>query len=253
MLPQAAWRLDASPEIGPDEVRVRVRRLNLDAASFQQLHDKHSGDGARVRAEVAGDHRQPRQDAEPGDRVGRDADRGRRGGRPGVAPGPGGGGPDRHPRLADAHAAADHRRPRVLGRDVGAGALRRDRDPLPSLHRGDAPGRHARGAGDVGQRRLRRAGPHRAGRPRLPGAGDHPDGGGARGCGQERLPEPGRGARGGGRAHRGHRARRAGGPGPARRRDRRRRGAGRRPGPGRRGRRRRRGARAPGRTSRSCA
>jgi len=31
-----------------------VRRLNLDAASFQQLHDKHSGDGAAVRAEVAG-------------------------------------------------------------------------------------------------------------------------------------------------------------------------------------------------------
>jgi L-erythro-3,5-diaminohexanoate dehydrogenase len=54
VLPQAAWRLDASPEIGPDEVRVRVRRLNLDAASFQQLHDKHFGDGARVRAEVAG-------------------------------------------------------------------------------------------------------------------------------------------------------------------------------------------------------
>ena len=31
-----------------------MRRLNLDAASFQQLHDKHFGDGARVRAEVAG-------------------------------------------------------------------------------------------------------------------------------------------------------------------------------------------------------
>ncbi len=54
VLPQAAWRLDASPEIGPDEVRVRVHRLNLDAASFQQLHDKHFGDGAKVRAEVAG-------------------------------------------------------------------------------------------------------------------------------------------------------------------------------------------------------
>ena len=54
VLPQAAWRLDASPEIGPDEVRVRVRRLNLDAASYQQLHDKHFGDGQRVRSEVAG-------------------------------------------------------------------------------------------------------------------------------------------------------------------------------------------------------
>lgn len=54
VLPQAAWRLDASPQIGPDEVRVRVRRLNLDAASYRQLHDKHVGDGARVRSEVAG-------------------------------------------------------------------------------------------------------------------------------------------------------------------------------------------------------
>jgi len=54
VLPQAAWRLDADPRIGPDEVRIRVTRLNLDAASYQQLHDKHFGDGARVRAEVAG-------------------------------------------------------------------------------------------------------------------------------------------------------------------------------------------------------
>ncbi|GAA2879631.1 L-erythro-3,5-diaminohexanoate dehydrogenase [Actinoplanes cyaneus] len=52
VLPQAAWRLDASPEIGPDEVRIRVRRLNLDAASFRQLAEKHGGDGAKVRAEV---------------------------------------------------------------------------------------------------------------------------------------------------------------------------------------------------------
>jgi L-erythro-3,5-diaminohexanoate dehydrogenase len=52
VLPQAATRLDASPAIGPDEVRVRVRRLNLDAASFRQLSAKHGGDGAAVRAEV---------------------------------------------------------------------------------------------------------------------------------------------------------------------------------------------------------
>jgi L-erythro-3,5-diaminohexanoate dehydrogenase len=37
VLPQAAWRLDASPRIGADEVRIRVERLN---------------DGAAVRAEV---------------------------------------------------------------------------------------------------------------------------------------------------------------------------------------------------------
>lgn len=52
VLPQAAWRLDATPEIGPDEVRIAVERLNLDAASFRQLADKHGGDGAAVRAEV---------------------------------------------------------------------------------------------------------------------------------------------------------------------------------------------------------
>lgn len=54
VLPQAAWRLDASADIGDDEVRVGVERLNLDAASFRQLSDKHGGDGAAVRAEVLG-------------------------------------------------------------------------------------------------------------------------------------------------------------------------------------------------------
>src|ERR1039457_4209050 len=34
VLPQAPWRLDPSPPIWPDEVLVRVQRLNLDAASF---------------------------------------------------------------------------------------------------------------------------------------------------------------------------------------------------------------------------
>jgi len=51
-LPQGAWRLDTRPEIGPDEVRIRVERLNLDAASFRQLSDKHAGDGDAIRAEV---------------------------------------------------------------------------------------------------------------------------------------------------------------------------------------------------------
>jgi L-erythro-3,5-diaminohexanoate dehydrogenase len=54
VLPQAAWRLDSRPQIAPDEVRVRVERLNLDAASFRQLAEKHGGDGAAVRAEVLG-------------------------------------------------------------------------------------------------------------------------------------------------------------------------------------------------------
>ena len=52
VLPQAAWRLDASPDIYDDEVRVRVARINLDAASFRQLREAHEGDGAAVRREV---------------------------------------------------------------------------------------------------------------------------------------------------------------------------------------------------------
>ena len=51
-LPQAAERLDDSPELAPDEARVRVELLNLDAASFRQLATKHDGDGAAVRREV---------------------------------------------------------------------------------------------------------------------------------------------------------------------------------------------------------
>jgi L-erythro-3,5-diaminohexanoate dehydrogenase len=52
VLPQAAWRLDASPEIYADEVRLRVERINLDAASFRQLREAHDGDGDAVRREV---------------------------------------------------------------------------------------------------------------------------------------------------------------------------------------------------------
>jgi L-erythro-3,5-diaminohexanoate dehydrogenase len=52
VLPQAASRLDTRRELWPDEVRIRVERLNLDAASFRQLERKHDGDGAAVRSEV---------------------------------------------------------------------------------------------------------------------------------------------------------------------------------------------------------
>ncbi|MDQ2758071.1 MAG: L-erythro-3,5-diaminohexanoate dehydrogenase, partial [Actinomycetota bacterium] len=56
-LPQAATRLDASAELWPDEVRIDVETLNLDAASYRQLATKHTTpegevDGAAVRAEV---------------------------------------------------------------------------------------------------------------------------------------------------------------------------------------------------------
>jgi NADPH:quinone reductase-like Zn-dependent oxidoreductase len=53
VLPQAAWRLDPDPAIRPDEVRLRVERLNLDAASFRQLAEAHPDDPDAVRAEVA--------------------------------------------------------------------------------------------------------------------------------------------------------------------------------------------------------
>ena len=52
VLPQAAWRLDASPAIAPDEVRIRVDRLNLDAASYRQLRDVHAGDPDKIRAAI---------------------------------------------------------------------------------------------------------------------------------------------------------------------------------------------------------
>ncbi len=52
VLPQAAWRLDASREIWPDEVRVRVQRLNLDAASFRQLNEASAGEPDKIKAAV---------------------------------------------------------------------------------------------------------------------------------------------------------------------------------------------------------
>ena len=52
VLPQAAQRLDTRRELWPDEVRVRVERLNLDAASFRQLERTYDADGAAVRRAV---------------------------------------------------------------------------------------------------------------------------------------------------------------------------------------------------------
>jgi L-erythro-3,5-diaminohexanoate dehydrogenase len=54
IVPQAAWRLDPNPKIGRDEVRIRVDRLNLDAASCRQLRDAGHGDGNAIRSAVAG-------------------------------------------------------------------------------------------------------------------------------------------------------------------------------------------------------
>jgi L-erythro-3,5-diaminohexanoate dehydrogenase len=51
VLPQAAWQLDARRDVWPDEVRVAVQRLNLDAASFRQLRSEHP-DPAAMRSAV---------------------------------------------------------------------------------------------------------------------------------------------------------------------------------------------------------
>jgi L-erythro-3,5-diaminohexanoate dehydrogenase len=52
VLPQAAWRLDPSPAIAPNEIRVRVDRLNLDAASYRQLRETYAADPDKIRAAV---------------------------------------------------------------------------------------------------------------------------------------------------------------------------------------------------------
>jgi L-erythro-3,5-diaminohexanoate dehydrogenase len=52
VLPQAAWRLDTTAVLWPDEVRIRVNRLNLDAASFRQLREAHQEDAAAMRSAV---------------------------------------------------------------------------------------------------------------------------------------------------------------------------------------------------------
>jgi len=52
VLPQAAERLDTRAALWPDETRIRVERINLDAASFRQLQLEHHGDGDAIRAAV---------------------------------------------------------------------------------------------------------------------------------------------------------------------------------------------------------
>jgi len=56
VLPQAAERLDTRRDLWPDEVCIRVERLNLDAASFRQLEQAHRvaghSDSAALRAAV---------------------------------------------------------------------------------------------------------------------------------------------------------------------------------------------------------
>ncbi|CAN5355749.1 L-erythro-3,5-diaminohexanoate dehydrogenase [soil metagenome] len=52
VLPQAAWRLEANGPLHSDEVAIRVRRLNLDAASYRQLFEEYAGHGPSIRNAV---------------------------------------------------------------------------------------------------------------------------------------------------------------------------------------------------------
>jgi L-erythro-3,5-diaminohexanoate dehydrogenase len=47
-LPQSAQRLDASPKIWADEVRIDIETLNLDAASYRQLAGVHRTAGGQI-------------------------------------------------------------------------------------------------------------------------------------------------------------------------------------------------------------
>jgi len=51
-LPQAAWRLDATPIAHDNEILCEVEALNIDSASFRQIADANDGEPARVAAHV---------------------------------------------------------------------------------------------------------------------------------------------------------------------------------------------------------
>ncbi len=128
-----------------------------------EAHDCGSGRRCRGARRGARHRRDPRQDAEPGDRLRGHAHRhGRRGrSREPARPGRRGAGGDA--RLALADPAADQRRPRPVGRTVGAGARIGPRDPLRPQHRRAAARRPGPAPLADGHGRLRRAGPRRAG------------------------------------------------------------------------------------------
>ena len=145
VLPQAAQRLDTRAELWPDEVRVRVERLNLDAASFRQLERAHTTygetDGDAVRAEVLDivATRGKMQNPVTGsggmlvgtvEEVGPESPLGLAGRRQG-----------RHPGQPHPHPARHRGRPGRLGRPQRAGAVRRLRRALRSLDRRRHPRR----------------------------------------------------------------------------------------------------------------
>jgi L-erythro-3,5-diaminohexanoate dehydrogenase len=52
VLPQAAWKLDASPVVHENEILCDVEALNIDSASFRQIVEANAGDEAAVVAHV---------------------------------------------------------------------------------------------------------------------------------------------------------------------------------------------------------
>ena len=140
VLPQAAWRLDASPAIAPDEVRIRVDRLNLDAASYRQLREAYSADPDKIRQAVLdiittrGKMQNP-VTGSGGMLTGTVDEAG-----PAFPARPNPRPAHRHPRLPNPDPSADHGRPGEMGRPVRAGPLRRPRHPLRTLHRGRPAG-----------------------------------------------------------------------------------------------------------------
>ncbi len=181
VLPQAAWRLDASPAIAPDEVRIRVDRLNLDAASYRQLREAYSADPDKIRRAVLDiiTTRGKMQNPVTGsggmltgtvDEVGPASPLG-------LTPGQ-----RRHPSLPNPDPPPDHRRPSSLGRPIRASPLRRPRHPLRAIHRGGAARGSVSGALARRPRRVRRPWPDEACGAEG-GCGRRGDCGDGRGCG----------------------------------------------------------------------
>ena len=159
VLPQAAWQLDATPAIAPDEVRVRVDRLNLDAASYRQLREAYAADPDKIRAAVQdiiatrGKMQNPVtnsggmltgtvEETGPASPLGLQA-------RPAHS----------HLGLPYPDPARHHRRAIPLGRPFGAGPVRRPRDPVRQIHSRRPARRSPRPALAGRARRLRRSSP----------------------------------------------------------------------------------------------
>lgn len=51
-LPQAAWRIDNTPQAHANEILVDVEALNIDSASFHQMSEACGGDAAAIGAQV---------------------------------------------------------------------------------------------------------------------------------------------------------------------------------------------------------